>query len=180
MGITAECADIAFHPPQRLALVLEPEAAVVGRIKGGMCHEAECTQTVIDRYESDIARACEIIQRIDVGGAADVSSAVDPYDDRPAVLPIARGGARRRHRDIQIQTILVIARVGLAKSRYLRAGALIRGRIKRAGPTSLWHGRRKPKIPERRQWKRDPLELPPAFALGPADRSRIGVHPQRI
>src|ERR1700686_1492847 len=173
MRISAKGADISLHPAQRLALILEPETAVVGWIKGGMRHEAECTQTVVDRYDDDIARACEIIQRIDVGGAADVSSAVDPYEHRLAVLHAARCGARRRHRDIQIQTILVVAGVGLAKSRYLRAGALILGCIERAGPTSLWYGRRKPEIPDRRQCERDPLELPHAFAWDTPQPPRI-------
>src|ERR1700722_3254658 len=176
MRISAKGANVALHPAQRLALILEPETAVVGRIKGGMRHEAEGTQAVVDRYDDDIAQACEIIQRIDVGGAADISSAVDPYDDRLAVLR----DARRRHRDIEIQTILVVAGVGLSKSRYLRTGALILGRIERAGPTSLRHGRGKPEIPDRRQCKRDPLELPHALALDTPQRSRIGVHAQRI
>src|SRR5450631_858568 len=100
VGIPTKCANIAFDPPQRLPLVLKTQTTVVRRIEGGVCHEPKRPKTIVDRYDDEIARSGEIVKGIDIGRTTDISSTVDPYNDRLTVLHAAHRGVRRGYRDI--------------------------------------------------------------------------------
>ena len=134
--VAAERRDVLLHPAQRLALVFERVAAVEVRAERRVRHEAERAEPVVRRDDDEVAFARQVIERIQLGAAADERAAIEPHQHR-ARLARRRG----RHGHVEVQAIFVVARFGEAEAHDLRAGRPVFARIEFARPGRDGSGR---------------------------------------
>jgi hypothetical protein len=158
--IAAEVTDILLHPAERCLLV---EDAVVGEgvalgIYRRMRHESKQTQAVVDGDYDKVASCGKVGAVIGVACAVEVSSSVDPDEDRKQLV---RRRMNVRAVDVEIQAVFVGVRrtCKRAKGGYLQADVPELRCVPHTSPRYRWLRRFPAKIADRRGGIRNSPEL---------------------
>ena len=96
-----------------------------------MRHKAENAEPVVKRHHDRVTTSHQMRKRIERARAANEGTPVNPGDDRAL---LRRGLRRLRRRDVQKKTVFVIAGLGQAVARDLRAAIAECCRVERLRP----------------------------------------------